>query len=302
MTVVSVNAISSSCTVGNRQGEREYVTTYRVVTDSGLDGPVTSRDAPGIPQIGSTYTFGGDFDTGAYASSYTSSLQSEDESYRVWQVDVNYTTAGSRRCDTDFENNPLLRKPVITLDGIRYEGLTEVDKDDNPITNTAGTVRPLPRDYTRQILRITKFQPSIDTAQLREFTDSLNDSDFFGLTSEMWKMSFPRIEELYQNCTAYYRVSYEFETRGETEWTDLPIDKGPDEIVEFLGEFAKVKATDDYGQPVGEVLLNGINGKRLDEVALGLGTTVPQYVPDVIRIYPTKDWTQLNIPQDWGET
>ena len=62
MAATDVKLIDSRCTRCDLDGMREYENDYQVKTDNRLDGPITARDAGGVPSPGDYWQDWTDFD------------------------------------------------------------------------------------------------------------------------------------------------------------------------------------------------------------------------------------------------
>lgn len=287
MVATQARPLYAECVSASSNGQRRFMAYYQVETTDKNDGPITARDAPGVPVVNDTFVFGNDFDNGAYATEYTARLENPGATRKKWTVSVLFDSRETRRNDDQFLENPLDRPAIISGDGLRFTVMTDKDANGQDITNTAEDLLPQEKDASRQILRIQKNQASVNLETFRSYTDSLNNASFFGLSAGKWKMGPPNWEQVFQGSdTAFFRVIYEFEANLDG-WGVEPIDQG----FYYISNNVKRVMDDDEGNPTnamgyletGDKLTTGLPPQRLPEIAL----------------YPQKDFSALNIPTDF---
>ena len=200
MAVTSVNPVWSTAPKGDVKGRREYITLFQVETNDHLDGPITARDATGIPRLdGDTYQFGNDFDDEAYVVEYGVELLDQKGSRKVWYVTVSYSSEPRDFCDTDAVIDPILQRPMISGDFITGKTPVLVDAFDDPVVTSAGEPYDnLTRDDGIDSFTITKNFATIDLKQQREFMNTMNLDLFFGHESGKVKMYRCRWEHVYR--------------------------------------------------------------------------------------------------------
>ena len=232
----------------SQNGRRQYIRTFRVVTDSPQDGQVTVLSAPGLPVRGEAYsTPTGEFDNGARCISRRATVS--DQSRKLWIVDCIY--------DTEFEllEDPFLEPPetdfdsesyFVQLPGVRrstgYDPLTmdETFAFDSTFTNSAGDHYQYDPDMMRDevqqgVVTVTRNEvvASFSSAKQRLFLGTIN--------KYAWNGTRPR-QVLLRRYAArwcvrrssshlipdipYWRVMYQFVIRDET-WDLQLVDAGP---------------------------------------------------------------------------
>ena len=236
------------------------------------------------------FSFGTDSDNGAFVTGYSVRLESEQESMRLWLVDVTYSSRPRQKCDDGNPDDPLEENPVITGDAIRYtESVTE-DRDGVAIRNSYGDyIEGAERDAHRPVLRIQKNQAEISLLTFQEYTDTLNKDEFFEHGARGWKMLAPRWTQQHRgSCDPFYQVVYEFElTSSPHGWQPRYVDRGW-RYYDKKNRQSK-NFTDDLGSPLNaQGLLDGA-GDRLTFHA------DPELTGN-FNFYVEKDFSTLNIP------
>lgn len=296
MPVSSVTPLWSDSPRSSLDGYREYIAAYQVVTDSPLDGPVTARDAPGIPVINSPYLFGTDFDYGAFAKEYSIQYKSNpDDHKRLWLVTVRYDTEPIRRGEDEYLNDPIDEPPIIGGSFLTDRVAITSDKDGNPVANSAGDqFEELERDRSNLTLTIQKNFDEWDLTRHNEFIDTVNSTTFFTLSARKWRLTNIRTQQLFRgdSTTPYYQVMFEFVANYDT-WDFKPADRG---WYYLSTGNEKLAFRDAKGfQLNAPGLLDGSGGQLASTSNVvyfdGAGGN-----PSAFRVYPEKDFADLGIP------
>lgn len=288
MTVTRVDYLGTENTSSDSTGERSFVSTYQVITDSLLDGAIIARDATGIPFVNATLNAQDIFDNGVFADAYSVGYKDREASRLVWIVTVTFTSNPRRRNDT-YEDDPVNQAPIISGGGVRFSTIVEQDRDGNPLVNSVNDIiTGIEKDDDRPSLRIQKNFQTIDLNQFAEYSNSLNDATFFGLSAGKWKLSHPRWEQRFRgNSTPFYAVTFEFESKSET-WACSKYDRGH----YYLDAQGNKKRFTDSGGIVQSSPQN-LDGTGSPQP----GNLLPADAPNSpFDLYAEKDFSALNIP------
>jgi hypothetical protein len=228
--ILSVNEIWDG-----RQGSvdtknvRNYTRTFRVITDSMVDGPFQVTDIPPpFPSIFSFYSDpAGGIDLGAFCTKITP--RQTDEPF-VWIVTCEFSSKvdnpeQAQAGDTD--KDPLTRPSVVKWSMAKFQRVLDRDVNDDPIVNSAGERfdPPIEIDDSRPVLSITRNEPTIDPANIVAYQDAVNTDTFFGCDPGTAKIDSIEAESAFENGTFYWKVSYTIHFRREG-WDVQPLDQG----------------------------------------------------------------------------
>lgn len=296
MAIISVNPLFAENSRSSLDGFREYVAYYQVQTDSVLDSCIVVRDAPGIPIINSPFVFGNDFDYGAFAKEYSVQLKSNpDDHKRLWIVTVRYDTEPIRRGEDQYLDDPIAEPPVIGGSFVTDRIAVTSDRNGDPVANSAGgQFEDLERDRSNLTLTIQKNFDEWDLTTHVEYIDTVNSSTFFTLSARKWRLTNIRTQQLFRGdaTTPYFQVMFEFVSNQDT-WDFKPADRG---WYYLSTGNEKLVFRDAKGfQMNAPGLLNGSGGQLASTANVvyfdGAGGN-----PSAFRVYPEKDFANLNIP------
>ena len=280
---------------------REYTAHYVITDVPATSGSTSILLASGLPQLGQTFSAGGDYDTYAVAVGYAGIQPVNwDASRNAWNASVKYSTLASKqRRPANSTANPIDKPPIISGGGHRRRIAAHLvrvkDTTGRDVFNSAGKFFPdgeIEVDDSSGVLRISRNYATIDLAQLDEFRDSVNVNVWMGKPARTWKMDPAIWRKVYQGNTAYYEISYEFQGNPET-WDLKPRDVGTRDFLGNLPEQAGVKthtiesivpAGADKGRFVFDVKPAVFNGEG--------GNAAP------FRWYKEKDFTGLGLPAE----
>ena len=312
MAVVSTQPVSTRV-VGEAEGHRTYTSTWRVITDSRHDGASTASIAPGLPAWGSSYLWGtgsgpsgsNSWDLGAWMQSRpTATLQSEQESMKVWLVTVVHTSR-SRKVEDSYPDNPAAAPWEISRDADEWTEEAQVTVDGKPIVNSVlraigGKATEIYK--TRSKWTLTKNFEYLPVTLIRDLERSMNSSTVYlvGVQYPPKTLYMRKIALQAQYASAiyrYFRFTFYIEENLDTHNLRL-VDKGrhydkfllqsddPDDYVEICD-----KVTGNP-QPDGSYYLNG-SGRLLPKGA----APVMLEQPDGFQVYQTFNWNVIPWPQ-----
>lgn len=209
MSVVSVNLKPEDRRSKQlSDGTRTYTMPYIVVTDSILDGPKIAREAPGLPAIASTYSYGNDIDMSAYCISKEAAPIGD--SRKAWIVTLEYTNnlAGSGGSLVDPPNpNPVLRPATYQRGTLLLTKPFKRDRNGSLVRNAAGDPYvdlPEINDAHYQI-QVTKNVLVYSDDEAMEYITAVNSDTYRGQAARKWAcLGFSGNGPLFENEYVYY--------------------------------------------------------------------------------------------------
>lgn len=189
---------------------------YTVVFDPPPNGPSNpdmmcdiARDADGIPNLWDTHP--------SNQWKYVQNIDAVQVGPNTVEVVVRYVTI----------ENPIDRPPEIEfLSAVSTEPVDR-DKDDNPITNSAGELfdPPITKDCRDLVIRARRYQSSFDKPQASAFEGSVNSQTIWGYAPGKVKCNVYTGREVRFAGLWMYEVTFEFQVR-EDGWKRRILDQG----------------------------------------------------------------------------
>ena len=313
MAVTSVQPVNTRVS-GESDGHRSYTSTWRVITDSRQDGASTASIATGLPTWGDYYRWGtgsgpggsNSWDLGAWVHSRpTASLQSEQDTLKVWLVTVTHTSHSRVPADT-YPDDPLNAPWEVSRDADEWteEATQTVDDPPKPIWNSVLRAiggKEVEIYKTRPKWTLTKNFAFVPESWLNDIERSMNSSSItiVGLTHPKWTLYMRKIavQVLYYAVnTRYFRVTFYIDQNPANHNLKL-IDKGrhydkflkgstnPMDYVEILDDVTQ------NPQPDGSYFLNGQG--RL--IAKGAAPVMLEQ-PNGFQVYRDHEWNVIGFP------
>lgn len=305
MAVSSVTVIGTVSANITAQGDRVYEVEYQVETDTASDQAITASTASGLPSARTYYAVGNDYDTGAFARSWRPALVNRTGNRKLWQVMVQFSSAGNNVSPSEAPqlygwDKPWERPARVRMMGHEEEvsiNSTGYYKNDSnsgsfqySFQNSAEDDHPDPiaTKFSYPTLIIEKDYDTMPTWE--SLVDSTNDSLFFGQAAGWWRMSYPTIEKLYTGeGLRYFNITWEF-VRADSQFEAW--DKG---FWVFLDDVTRRRsiASDDYNHSAPHPIM--LDGAGYPLEAGGTKTLLVGYR------YLQQSWTGLNIPTSWTD-
>lgn len=218
---------------------------------------------------------------------------------RQWEITYTYAPRSEHPVKRpDPPTDPLEAPPVIRFRSERVEEFVLVDKDDNPIINSADEPYAA-QNYPRRIghLTITRNEPTFVIAEIEPYYDTLNDKVWWGFAKGTVKFEDATAEDVRENGLTYCRVTYDFLIDRRRGWKLRLLDCGPYawQMPEGEGAAIRVWPKDDEKQRYeGMFLLDGAGFKLSDEkIAAG------EFEWNEFAMHHEKDWSDLLLsPED----
>lgn len=234
---------------------RRYKRVLVVETNDINDGPEIILNTPGMPQLGSSYALGNDFDTIAVCVD----LQCEPDpnSPYVWKVSALYDS--SRTVDLGL-SNPLNLPAEITWTFAKYEYPLQRDANGVPMANSSGERfdPPLTVEVSRPILTVSRNEASYNEEIAIAYQDAVN-SDTFGPAEPLQaKISMITGQRMVDIGIQYWKVTYEIEFQVRT-FCLFVIDQGFRNIAGYL-----FRDPIDFSPLANPTFLNGNGYRQID--------------------------------------
>ena len=202
----------------DEKGHRDYGIKFLVETDDVDDGPQTVANTPGLPTIGSTWSFGNDNDLWAFCwpNLDIRPLITREPGY-YWEVEQLFTTRPHTRCQTTQIQNPLLEPPEIGGSFLRRMREYRFNKDGNPLLTYSHEVLRGPEVEETLGLPTITISMNVANLPLAVYAPYVSEPTVNSVT--MWNLP-PRTVRLtnvtfkrnrYATCFFYFTVTYEFE-------------------------------------------------------------------------------------------
>lgn len=289
----------------DRKGFRTYKITHQVRLDDYLnEGPLSVLLCPGLPSVGSVWTFGTsspEADGFAWCTPEASvTPEVSDGPSSIWSVEQTFSSDfTSSRDSTDPIGNPLLEPADVSGSFIKYTREATHDKDGNPfLTVSHDRIRgpQVEFDESRPTVRVSFNSATLPTLMF-SYINCVNSSTMWGLPARCIKYSSGSWSRRYYSVSSvYYNLVYEFDIMYET------FDR------EILSESNKmlITPTSDPSDPANWVLRRSKEtGDVETKIMRGVFTWEGPdsiYTPDTINLqkYPGVNLLLLGIPSVLG--
>lgn len=310
MAAVLEGVQTVACSVDS-EGFTEYRIVYKVQVQYG-DGPATARNCPGLPVVGSFWSYGNEVDVFAYRMPDVD-VRIHDEKEGEWGqwylVAHRYSTKSmGNRCLDQNIDEPLLAPPEISGNFQKYHEEITRDRFGNQlVTSSHEQIRGAQVEFDRNRfqLRIVQNVPTSQIDILAAMDNTLNTYPLWGMPARTIKLSVTGITPQYRGrCQVYYKRELDFEVRADgfdrtvrDEGTKFLNGKWNEttrnfELIDINGDLPNpsnpahfIRAVDFYGNPT-RVYLDG-SGKPYVPADHGVLQTDCDTCPDGVPFY----WT-----------
>jgi hypothetical protein len=248
---------------------REYVRSFKVLTDSMLTDAVAVTAAAGVPRMFDVYVGSdGQGDQKAATCRKIEAHQPDEDQPYLWLVICRYST----RTDQPElgDPDPLSRPAEVEWDWVSSTRVLEIDLDGKAVVNSSLEKfdPPVEVDDYRYLLRVTRYEAGHDVNQALAFKDAVNSQPFAGAAAGFAKMRPIKAVRSYENNRFYWRKTYEilFRGTGDPPFQPSPLDAGFRELLTGAGGVVAARNIfDQNGQPTQiPVPLNGLGQKLSD--------------------------------------
>lgn len=269
--------------------ENSHDAIYTVVTDDYEASPATIKALQGVPYIGQPSPF--------KPTSICVGVDATEIAPGVWDVVGQYSNnvvnkpSDEQGDSSDESNQPWDRQPTwswgseIVEEPLLFDAIYTF----KPIENSAGEpLPPLTQPVTLPVLRITKWKQTFDGQEILDYTNTVNEVEFWGAAPRCALMSEINADPEEKDGQKYWKVVYviKFRLKDEYGWTVRLLDQGTwywDSGVKGQGK--KIPFSDDtYQQIVGN--LNGLGGPAWNDDPVFL---------DPLNRYQELDWSSLDL-------
>lgn len=286
------------------EGYRFYDLTSRVLTNNVDDGPYQVMQAVGLPEVGSPWSFGNDFDPWSYCwPTMEVNPDVEDEPNKWWTVIQRFSNKPFNRCqDTQIEN-PLAEPPRISGTFVKRSKLVDTDRHGKAIKSSSHEViQGLEKDASVPAVTIEINVGSLELDDLSSIIDHVNDEELWGFDPRCVKLSnLTWSRNVYGVCGFYYTIKFDFDINPDTFDEKKVMDRGfkKFDLLRWAGVGTGDAARDD---PEKFVMIRDKNGEKVTEPMLldGYGNvltdvTNPVYLP-TIEFYDEVNFLEYGIP------
>jgi len=205
----------------DNEGYRTYKITFKIESDSGLDGPANVLQTPGLPIPGNYWEHFNDIDIYVWLRPDASvrRLNQDDGKGRFWTIEMTYSNkpdSSQKKCSDETIDDPLLEPQEISGDFIKYTEEATHDRFGNPIVNSAHEQIRGPQvefDSNRSQIKIKQNVPLLEIELFGPMVDTLNDAPLWGLPARCIKLSSaPWERKFHGQCQVYYTRTLTFDT------------------------------------------------------------------------------------------
>lgn len=197
-------------------GHRDYNIEWLIQADDQEDGPFTIFNTPGLPLIGTWWSYGNDDDPWAFCKADWSAkpvLTREPNFY--WLVNQLFSTRPNKRCMDNSIENPLDEPPDVGGSFAKYTKEATQDINGRPVRSSSferfkGSL--VERDFNRPTLEIGLNLAELPLGTICQQIDTRNDSPIWGIDEGQAKLSTVAWQrKLFGTCSFYYTVKYGFD-------------------------------------------------------------------------------------------
>lgn len=228
MVMTVLGPISRTGERSAEDGHRDYEVTFLIETTAPLDGPQSITFASGLPTIGLPWTYGNDFDSGAFCTPYVkvqpSSRQQPDEPVTYWEASYKFTSRPLKNCSTQSYDNPILRPDKVSGSFVEKSTRVRKDKDGNAILTTSKEQIEIEESKAYPTVRIEQYTSVLGLANFAQMVNGVNLNALWGLSPRTIKLSNVAWEKnQYGTCFDYYTRVLDFEIDYNTwDRSDIP--------------------------------------------------------------------------------
>jgi len=287
------------------EGYKDYTAVWLVECNDIEDGPATIRNTPGLPAIGSYWTFGNDFDPWAFCRpGWEIKAVTNHEPNSLWEVTQIFSNRPLKRCQDSQIDNPLSEPYRIHGGFSKFTEEKLFDRNGDRIQASSfemlrGSVREFDANRPNFVIGMNTLMFPPD--QFRDYIDTVNDVPMWGYDRRCVKLSnAPWARLLYGTCSFYYAVDFEFEANrdswdrralDESGWVlPAPIDENAIDPTTSQAFYLNPKRYVQYRDEVGgykTAFLNG-KGKPVDDINDAAEIN--------IEYYPESNFYSLGVP------
>lgn len=221
------NVVSLNETFGTREANitlaagkvtNVFLRVFRIVLDSGGAGAdVAAASDNRLPVVGSVHPFA------SYAICNSIRLRPESNDDKIWTAEIQYSS--DVLGDDQEPENPLDAPAKKSWSFAPYQRPFNIDVKGKAVLNKAkDQFDPLPEvEDNRIVLRYSKNVADFDVSQMRQYRRAINSDDFLGWPPNTVRVSGITADDDIQNDVYFWRVTYEFQLRGDDATDDWKV-------------------------------------------------------------------------------
>jgi len=297
----------------SEEGHRNYTITHLVETSTSSDGPAIVILTPGLPAIGSFWSFDNDVDLWAFCTpqrKVTIHQAKEGDPVTIYAVESNFTTRPFNRCNTTTIEDPILEPQKISGSFVKYTKEAIRDNTGARLKNSSHEQIRGPQaeiDANRPSVHIEQNVLDLELDVFSPLVDNVNNNSMWGLSARKIKLSNVSWERRhYGSCFVYYTRAFDFDIDFNTydrnifdegtkvlegKWTDAD----PPVWDTSLGQIS----SPDINNPTHFVRYTDPNGNNIRGMLNGSAVPLTVAASPFIttyKIYPETNFFVLNIP------
>lgn len=203
------------------EGHRTYSIVHLVKIAIG-DGPAIAMQCPGLPAVGSAWSFGADSDSWAFIyPTKKCSIHQEKEGVppTIMRVEQKASTKPLKRCQDSSIEDPLAEPQDISGTFTKKTTEAAFDRFNRMIVTSSHELIRGPivefDDYSAEVV-IKQNVASLQLPLVSSLINTLNNATLWGMTARHIKFSgFNWSRVLYGTCNYYYKREFTFEVNAE---------------------------------------------------------------------------------------
>ncbi len=260
------------------------------------EGAITVMSCGQLPVYGQPYVFGREKCSWLRAKQITP--RQAAGSISTWEVEVQYSTKLDDQGGKDPHfagkdlQNPLLRPPEISWDGVEYQKELEIDEAGVAVVMPNGQrpSSPLMTARSRGLLRIARNESAFNYRIAAAYSDTTNAKKFWGADPGYCVFKRPKAQAAFENGGVYWRISYEVQFYDEPVNRQI-LNEGSFYFPGGIGVGEKTLPRDNFGQPSSTNVPLQKNGDLLSDANVAAGNfTYTQFTE-----FESADWSELKL-------
>ena len=204
------------------EGYREYTVTH-LVEAATTDGPQTIMNAPGLPRVGSTWTYGTDNDPWAFCRPtmrVSAHERKPGEPIAWYSVTQIFSNKPQKYCWDQTIENPLLQYQRVSGGYIRYTVEATKDRHGALIDSSSHEMFRGPQvefDEVRPTVSISQNKAILGINGFADMVNKVNDREIWTFPARQIKLSDISWElKWWGTCFPYYTREFTFEINVDT--------------------------------------------------------------------------------------
>lgn len=308
MTTTSQGPIFRNGTRSAEDGHRDYSIKFLVHSDDKLDGPQAVTFTPGLPFIGQPWSFGNDFDGGAFCTPFVGvePIQGGQDPVTTWAVEYRFTSRPLTQCSHFTFDSPLMEPDRVSGSFAERSIKATKDRNGNVIKNIAFETVEIDEDKSFPTVRIEQNDSQLRLSTFANMVNGVNQFPLWGLPKRTIKLANVTWErKAYSACFFFYKRVLEFHIdfrtwdRDDVPHTGTKALRGSWEYLPdsetyrwFKSKNAEVNNPQDY------VVFKDQHGNATEvflDPVLGTPSEEPVFF-DTLELRPEYNFLELGIP------